>query len=240
MSIQAVLFDLDGTLLDTAPDMLNALNRLRTELDLPNTTLGKIRAAVSHGSEAILQAGFSDIFTARSPSEKKNPFFYPPHFPDKTELRERFLNYYQEDIASATHFFQGMERVVTTLEDLKIPWGIVTNKPSYLTFSILDQLDLSSRCGVVVSGDTTPVSKPDPLPLQHACGVLQVEGADVLYVGDAERDIQAGRAAEMSTLVALYGYLSKQDRPEEWGADGMIETPEAILEWLGLKPSLAE
>lgn len=237
MSTRAVLFDLDGTLLDTAPDMLKALNKLRLELQLPELPLQAIRAAVSHGSDAILAAGLTDI-VLRSAAEDRfsspTPSASGRAFPDIATLKTRFLNHYQTDIASATELFQGMEQTLATLEERQIPWGIVTNKPGYLTFSILDQLDLSARCAVVVCGDTTPMSKPDPLPLQHACGLLNIDCVHTLYVGDAERDIQAGRAAGMTTLVARFGYLADSDQPDLWGADGMIDAPQALLDWLDI------
>lgn len=244
MSTRAVLFDLDGTLLDTAPDMLKALNKLRLELQLPELPLQAIRAAVSHGSDAILAAGLADITTCSaekdrfsSPTPSASERAFPDSaraFPDIATLKTRFLNHYQTDIASATELFQGMEQTLVTLEERQIPWGIVTNKPGYLTFSILDQLDLSARCAVVVCGDTTPMSKPDPLPLQHACGLLNIDCVHTLYVGDAERDIQAGRAAGMTTLVARFGYLADSDQPDLWGADGMIDAPQALLDWLDI------
>lgn len=228
MTTQAVLFDLDGTLLDTAPSMHQALNLLRAELQLAPLPLQAIRGAVSHGSDAIITAGFADYHA----STQRTPL------PEVSLLKERFLRLYQDDIASLTCFFDGMENTIDFLETREIPWGIVTNKPGFLTFSLLDQLGLSARSGVTVCGDTTPFSKPNPLPLKHACEILGAECPSTIYVGDAERDIQAGRAAGMTTLVALFGYLSDLDQPSDWKADGSINAPSELLNWITLPPKL--
>lgn len=218
MTTQAVLFDLDGTLLDTAPSMQQAINQLREELLLAPLSLQAIRSAVSHGSNAIIAAGFADCNAST--------------LPDPSFLKERFLHFYQNDIASQTLFFDGMENTISFLESRKMPWGIVTNKPSFLTFALLDQLNLSTRSAVTVCGDTTHYSKPNPLPLEHACGMLGVDCTATIYVGDAERDIQAGRAAGMKTLIALFGYLNDTDQPASWRADGSITTPYELLDWI--------
>ncbi len=214
----SVLFDLDGTLADTAPDLALALNRLRKEEGLAPLPYELIRAQVSHGGTALLRLGFS--------CEPGDPGF--------VALRQRFLELYQKDLATHTRLFPGMDVVLETLERQGIGWGVVTNKPSWLTDPLMEQLALAKRAGSIVSGDTLPQSKPHPAPLLHACRQMEVSPANCLYVGDALRDIEAGRAAGMETLVALFGYLGNEDRPEQWGADGMVETPLDILSHLNL------
>ncbi len=216
--IHAVLFDLDGTLVDTAPDLAHALNLLREENGLPPLPLEQIRPQVSHGGTALIRLGFGC-----SPRDAKFEL-----------LRQRFLSLYKQNLTTHTDLFPGMAAVLATLEQKRIPWGVVTNKPGWLTEPLMKQLALSERAGCIISGDTLQQSKPHPAPLLHACRQIGVSPGECIYVGDACRDIEAGRAAGMTTLVALFGYLGAEDCPEKWGADGMIETPRAILSLLGL------
>lgn len=213
--IRGVLLDLDGTLLDTAPDMAGALNRLRSERQLEALAFAAIRPHVSHGAAALVRIGFPSAAEAVM-----------------VELRARFLEIYHEDLASGTTIFPGFEPVLRALEERGIPWGIVTNKPAFLTDPLLAKLHLDRRAACVVSGDTVAERKPHPAPLLHAATLLGLEPASCLYVGDAERDVQAGRAAGMLTLVALFGYLGDQDQPDLWQADGLIEQPGELLGWL--------
>jgi phosphoglycolate phosphatase len=148
------------------------------------------------------------------------------------QCRRRFLEIYSANLAQYTSLFPGMEGVLTHLETHGILWGVVTNKPSYLTLPLMKQLNLHERSHITVSGDTTSESKPHPLPLIHACQQIGVECAHTLYIGDAQRDIEAGKAAGMTTLIALYGYLGPDDTPQEWGADGCISHPLEILSWI--------
>ncbi len=215
-----VLFDLDGTLLDTAPDMARALNRLRQESGLSELSFERIRPMVSHGPKGLLGLGFD----------------LAPEDPDYPDLRRRFLTLYGADIASETKLFPGMDTVLTWLEKGGIPWGVVTNKPGNLTQSLLKHLQLWGRAACVVGGDTIAKRKPDPEPLLHACWLLGVEPARSFYIGDAERDIQAGKRAGMITLVARFGYPHASDEPETWGADGIIDAPENLLGWLDIQP----
>ena len=208
-----VLFDLDGTFLDTAPDMIAALNRLRQERDLAPLPDADLRGAVSHGSMAMIQAGFQ----------------LHPDDPDFAPLQHRFLNLYERNLATLTRPFQGMDTVIDTLDQQHIRWGIVTNKPGYLTEPLLATLNLSQRCACIISGDTLPQRKPDPEPLLHACRLAGGSPKYSIYVGDAERDIEAGRRAGMKTLAAMYGYISAQDPPERWQADHLIQHPLDIL-----------
>ena len=212
-----VLFDLDGTLLDTAPDLAAALNRLRRERGDPELPPAAIRPTVSHGSPGMLKLGFG----------------LEPDDARYAELNQRFLELYRAAIAVHTTLFPGMAEVLAHLETAGIPWGVVTNKPGWLTEPLLKTLALWPRAACVVSGDTLDKRKPDPEPLWHACELAGVAPDRALYVGDAERDMQAGNRAGMITLVAGFGYLGAGDRPEDWGADGLLEQPSDLLDWLG-------
>ncbi|MBE2294986.1 MAG: HAD-IA family hydrolase [Phycisphaerales bacterium] len=211
-----VLFDLDGTLLDTAPDLTLALNRLRRERDLSALPVATIRSTVSHGSPGMLKVGFG----------------LSPDDPLYAELNPRFLEFYREAIAVETRLFPGMSEVLEYLERNAIRWGVVTNKPHELTEPLLKALALWSRAACVVSGDTLPTRKPDPEPLLYACAQIGADPGRSLYIGDAERDILAGRQAGMTTLVAGFGYLSTEDRPETWNADGFLHQPLDLFAWL--------
>ena len=211
-----VLFDLDGTFADTAPDLHAALNRLLATLDRAPIAFDDFRPTVSHGSLAMLKAAL-DI---------------SPEDPGFTQLQRTFLDLYQERIAVHTRLFEGMEPLLDELEQRAIAWGIVTNKPAYLTEPLMRGLGLHERACAIVSGDTTPHAKPHPEPILHACRLTGVAPGQTLYVGDAARDIEAGRNAGTRTLIALFGYLSRTDRPDEWRADGSIAHPMDLLAWL--------
>lgn len=216
----ALLLDLDGTLLDTAPDMGGALNRLRLENGLDPLPPDRIRPVVSHGAMRLVSLGFPDAQGA-----------------EFERLRLRFLDLYAGNIAGQTRMFPGLEPVLEALEQRDLPWGIVTNKPGWLTHPLLEALGLGRRAACVVSGDTVAERKPHPLPLLHAARLLGVSPAQCLYAGDAERDIQAGRAAGMTTLAAAYGYLSADDDPLGWGPTAVIDEPGQLLEWLAPHPA---
>jgi phosphoglycolate phosphatase len=213
--VRGVLLDLDGTLLDTAPDMAAALNRLRAENGRAALDPGVIRPHVSHGAAALVRLGFPDV--------SEDEF---------QRLRERFLLVYASDIARATAVFPGFEAVLVALEAARVPWGVVTNKQTSLTTPLLEHMRLTQRAACVVCGDTVGQRKPHPAPLLHAAGLLGLEPRECVYVGDAERDVQAGRAAGMHTLIALFGYLGEHDRPELWQADALIQEPGELLGWL--------
>ena len=214
----AILFDLDGTLLDTAPDMIGALNRLRVEKGREPLPPADARAYVSHGALRLVRLGFPD-----ADGDRLEP------------LRLRFLELYAANLADGTCLFPGIDHVLATLEAERLPWGIVTNKPGWLTGPLLDRLGLRERACCVVSGDTVAERKPHPLPLLHAAEATGVPPGRCVYVGDAERDIIAGRAAGMQTVVALYGYLSLEDQPLLWNPHGVVERPEELLDWLTLR-----
>jgi len=199
--LRAILFDLDGTLLDTAPDLVGALNVLRAEHGLAPLAFESVRPAVSHGAARVLRLGFpladADEFAA---------------------LQRRFLDIYRAALSAGTRLFPGMERVLDTLASRGLQSGVVTNKPAWLTDPLLEGLGLRGRLACVVSGDTLPERKPHPLPLLHAAKLAGVLPGECIYVGDAERDIQAAHAAGMPALIARYGYLHADDRPDVWGA----------------------
>lgn len=214
--IRTVLFDLDGTLADTAPDLAAALNALLVEegrLPLPFHT---IRPVVSHGSTGLIRLGFG----------KK------PDDDGFVKLRERLLEHYARNLCRETRVFPGVPEVLDTLYRRGVAWGIVTNKPAFLTEPLIARLAFDHPPACVVSGDTTQNRKPHPEPMLHACDLARAQPSQSLYIGDAERDIQAGREAGMKTLVALFGYIGENESPASWGADGMINTPVEILGWI--------
>ncbi len=211
----AVLFDLDGTLADTAPDLASTLNHLRRAHGLPPLPFASIRPQVSHGTAALLALGFPDK-------------------DQQADLRQPFLDHYRDHIAVETRLFPGIPELLRCLERRSLPWGVVTNKPAELTDPLMAALGLNERAACIVSGDTTPYRKPHPGPLLHASDIIAVPASGCLYIGDADRDIQAGRAAGMTTLAALFGYLDEGDDPHRWQADGVVSSGHDIMAWLGL------
>jgi 2-phosphoglycolate phosphatase len=213
--VRAVLFDLDGTLLDTAPDMVAALNVLRQQEGLARLPYPQVRPLVSHGATALVRHAF--------PTADEAPF---------EALRRRFLDIYAGTLVLESRPYEGVLEALAYLDSRTIPWGIVTNKPERLTGPLLEHLKLRSRAGVIVCGDTVPERKPHPLPLLHAAKHLGVEPAVSVYVGDAERDVLAAQAAGMRAYVALYGYIPMDERPREWPASGWIERSEGLALWM--------
>jgi phosphoglycolate phosphatase len=217
--IRGVLFDLDGTLLDTAPDLIRVLNQVRVEQGREPLPYVLARTQVSHGSSGLIRLGFPDLSG------------------DALEvLRLRLLELYSAQVSIDTALFDGCQRVLDTLESRAMPWGIVTNKPGFLTTPLLESLGLDHCAGCVVSGDTLPQRKPHPAPLLLAASQISLPPEQCLYVGDAERDVQSARAAGMSVLVARYGYLGPDDDPESWQPDALIDAPLQILDWLDGTP----
>jgi N-acetyl-D-muramate 6-phosphate phosphatase len=206
---RAVLFDLDGTFADTAPDMARALNHVRATHDLPPLAVAMLRPHVSSGARGMIGAGF-DI----TPEDARF-----------SALRDAFLDFYERNVCIETILFAGITELVDTLDKREIKWGIVTNKGRRFTFPLLEQLDMHLRAGCIVCGDSTAHAKPHPAPLFHAAEILGVLPSESLYVGDDERDVQAARAADMGIVVARYGYLGTGNPPEDWGADALIDAP---------------
>lgn len=213
----AVLFDLDGTLLDTAPDMVATLDQLLDEEARPALPYEQARRHVSNGVLGLLRFAFGEL-----PED------------ERSRLDRRFRQIYRGRLARATRPFAGMEQVLHTLEQYAIPWGVVTNKPAQLTEPLLDELQLLARCACVVSGDTLPWRKPHPQPLLHALDQIGIAAASAVYVGDAARDIAAGRAAGMRTIAALYGYIPETEDPATWGANCTVDEPLGLLGALAL------
>lgn len=212
----AVLFDLDGTLLDTAPDFYRILNQMRAERQQPAASYARVRQQVSNGAAAMINSTF-DITNDH---------------PDAEPLRQQLLQRYQQAPAQDSMLFDGIEPLLEWLEQHQIPWGIVTNKPERFCRPILQKLQLEGRCKTMICPDHVEQRKPHPEGLLKACGELSQPAQDCLYVGDHRRDIEAGNNASMMTVAALYGYLSPQDHPQEWHADLLIESPRQLLKWL--------
>ena len=217
MQINTVLFDLDGTLLDTAPDLADALNTVLVENRREPLPYATIRGVVSHGGMALIKLGFG--------LDETSPEFEP--------LRQRLLSVYRDNLSNKTRPFPGMTELLERLEQGGRNWGVVTNKPAWLTEPLLQDLGLLQRAACVVSGDTLDERKPHPAPMLHACEQAGSRPEQCVYIGDARRDIEAGKNANMHTLVALFGYFMADDRPQEWQADGMLEAPRDLLHWLG-------
>ena len=214
-SLRAALFDLDGTLLDTALDMAAALARLCLEQRHEPLDFRLVRPQVSNGAIAMVRTAFPSAEGA--------------HF---EQLRERFLALYRENLAVHTCLFPGFELVLENLEARAIPWGVVTNKAAWLTEPLLEALSLRTRAACVISGDTLPERKPHPRPLLEAAARLGLKPAECVYVGDALRDVQAANAAGMLALGAQFGYLNPADEPQRWPVAGWLAAPQDLLPWL--------
>jgi len=213
--IKGVLFDLDGTLLDTAQDFTAALNEIRAEENLAPLAHETVRCQVSHGGHALVRLGFGTL---------------PPD--EHETMRMRLLNCYRRQLARHTALFEGGDEMLTELERRGLHWGIVTNKPGWLTDPLLAEVKLDRRARAIVSGDTLAERKPHPLPLLHAAQTMGVAPGECVYVGDAERDMQAAQAAGMFALVAGYGYLGDDDKADAWHSHGWLATPLELLDWL--------
>lgn len=213
---KAVFFDLDGTFADTAPDLAAALNHLLRNHQQAPLPLDTIRPAVSHGGKALIELGFNITDTDAA--------FKP--------LRLELLDLYHEDVAKHTRPFPGIHDVLSYLAKCGYHWGIVTNKPGWLTEPLMAALELPTQPACIISGDTLPQRKPDPEPLLHACQLCGCQPGNSIYIGDAERDIVAGQRAGMKTLVALFGYIGEDEDPKNWGATALVRQPRDIIDWL--------
>jgi len=211
--IKTVLFDLDGTLIDTAPDMANALNILLQEEDKEILPYETIRPVVSNGSIALVNLGFGN-------HTEENHLRY---------LKERYLEIYQQRLCIDSALFSGMNNLLNKIEQQGMNWGVVTNKPAWLTDPLMEQIGLAERAACIVSGDTTTNRKPHPEPMYHACIKAGSKPHECMYIGDAKRDIDAGNNAGMKTVAASYGYIDNRENINEWGANAIIQQPEDIL-----------
>ena len=211
--IRCVLFDLDGTLADTAPDLAGALNKMRAARGLPVMPLDPLRRMASSGARGLVGVGFG----------------LKPGDAGYEELKTEFLDNYEAALYVHSRLFDGIEAMLGDLEARDLPWGVVTNKASRFTTPLAKLIGFTGRAACVVSGDTTPHAKPHPAPLLHDAALCQVDPAACLYVGDDLRDVQAGRAAGMKTLAVTWGYLGDGEPVHEWGADAVIATPPEVL-----------
>ena len=220
--VETVLFDLDGTLLDTHLDLSDALNEALKDYGQPPAPPGNLRNLVSKGAMAMVCRALQC-----QPEEERAKW-----------LLDRMLRAYADNIATHTRLFPGMDYVLEEIDTSGRRWGIVTNKPGYLTDLLLNALTLPSTPGVIISGDTLNVKKPHPLPLLHACNHLRGNPATTIYIGDDERDIEAGKRAGMATLAVSWGYIVDEEDPGAWGADDVVDRAADILPWLqGERPS---
>jgi phosphoglycolate phosphatase len=209
-NFKAVLFDLDGTLIDTAPDFISVLNRQLQARGRPPLPAEKIRAAVSEGARAVVALGFGDHC-----------------LPDSAEfeaVRQEFLHNYLKHIADASQLFPGMDTLLHSLETRGIPWGIVTNKLSYFTVPLLEALNLSLRCKVAICPDQVTHTKPHPEPLLKAAEALHVKPEQCVCIGDHRRDIEAGRNAGMTTIAVSFGYIPEGESAHDWQADYVVDS----------------
>ena len=217
----AVLFDLDGTLVDTAPDMVRVLNDMMVDRGVEPLPYDRVRSFVSNGSLGLVRLGF-------------------PHAAESAlrDLQTDYLNRYAANVCEASDVFPDLGELLDRLEDARIPWGVVTNKPQRMTEPLLDALGLTDRAACVVCGDTLPQRKPNPAPLIHAAREAGVAADRSIYVGDASRDIEAGRAAGMLTIAVGYGYIVDGDDYSRWGADAVApqttDLVQLIVEATGL------
>lgn len=215
---QAVLFDLDGTLLDTAPDLVAALNNLLLAHNKTPVDFLAARNLASQGSVGLTRHGFPEIIDSQA----------------RLQLQQEYLATYAKQSCVNTQFFPEVLQLLETIEAQNTPWGIVTNKPGWLTDPILKQLNISPRCACVVSGDTLAKRKPHPDPLLLASDIIKVAPENCVYVGDDPRDIYAGNSAGMYTCVANYGYIEANTQTDQWGADFTIDSPLALLNHIQL------
>ncbi|KQM79948.1 HAD family hydrolase [Xylophilus sp. Leaf220] len=211
--LTAVLFDLDGTLVDSAPDLGAAANALREARGLAPLPLAQYRPMAGAGARGMLGIAFD-----MTPEDGAFP-----------AMREQFFDLFESRANRSTSAFENIEAMLSGIREKRLPWGIVTNKAMRFTTPLVQSMPLLQQAGAVVCGDTTPHSKPHPAPLLEACRLMGVDPTRCLYVGDDERDVQAGRAAGMATVAAAWGYLGRNDAVDEWGADAVIRSPFDLL-----------
>jgi len=215
-AVRGVLFDLDGTLIDSAPDLAGAANRLRADHGLSPLPLEVLRPMVGSGARGMIGLAFG----------------VQPGAPRFEALRDAFLQHYEQGLLRLTRPFDGVEALLAALENAAIPWGIVTNKAERFALPIVDGLGLARRAAAVICGDTTPHAKPHPEPLFAAARRMALPADSLAYVGDDLRDAQAARAAGMSMIAARWGYLGLGEPVEDWGADLIADAPSAVMGWV--------
>jgi 2-phosphoglycolate phosphatase len=211
---KGVFFDLDGTLADTAPDLVAAANQLLITRNLPPKQYEVLRPCASAGARGLIGGAFG--------INTDHPDFIP--------LRDEFFANYEKALLVNSVLFEGVDHLLNQLDSAKLPWGIVTNKSERFTHPLTELMGLSQRAASTVSGDTTPHSKPHPEPILHAARVANIDPSKSVYVGDDIRDIVAGKAAGMKTIAAAYGYCGCEEPPEAWGADYLVRHPSELLE----------
>jgi len=216
LKLSCVLFDLDGTLVDTAPDLIACLNRALTLHGFAAVTAEAIKPLISYGGAAMVNGSLEDSI----------------HGNIRSDILKTMLDHYERNIAEHSVFFSGIEDILQAIEEQGLKWGVVTNKRKRFTDPLMAALNLSRRAACIISGDSTANPKPHPEPMLAACHQAGVKPQECVYIGDAMHDISAGKNAHMKTLAALYGYLKPDDTPETWGADALIETPEQISPWI--------
>lgn len=212
-TMEAVLFDLDGSLVDTAPDFYRICSELLEEEGYPSIRYETLRLSVSNGGRAVIQTAFQ----------------INEEHPDFERLLTEMLKRYEENPAQNSALFSGFDALLTWLEHQEIPWGIVTNKPARFTHTLIKQMDLFDRCAVIICPDDVKRSKPDPEGLLLACQKLNKDAKNTLYIGDHLRDIEAGKAAGMKTLALSFGYLQPNEDPTAWGSDYIADKPADVM-----------
>jgi phosphoglycolate phosphatase len=215
-NIEAVLFDLDGTLIDSAPDLGAAVDKMRVDRGMPSLPLLHYRPMAGAGARGMIGLAFG----------------FTPEHPEYDQLKEEFFRNYESCMTERTFAFDGIEAMIQDLVSLKMPWGVVTNKSKRFAEPLTQAMPLFKTAAVVISGDTTPHAKPHPEPLLEAARRMGIEPARCVYVGDDERDIVAGLAANMKTVAATYGYLGLHTDVEQWRAHAQIQSPGALLKLL--------
>lgn len=214
--LACVLFDLDGTLVDTAPDLIACLNRALALHGYPAVNADAIRPLISYGGAAMVKASLADTLADEI----------------RADVLKTMLDHYESNIAEHSVFFSGIEDTLYAIEAQGLKWGVVTNKRKRFTDPLMRALNLNHRAACIISGDSTARPKPHPEPMLAACQLAGVKPQECVYIGDAVHDINAGKNVQMKTLAALYGYLKPDDTPETWGADALIENPEQISTWI--------
>lgn len=215
-NLACVLFDLDGTLVDTAPDLIACLNKAFARHGFATVNAATVKPFISYGAAAMIKDCLGDAVTLA----------------EQEIILATMLDFYEENIAEHSVFFPGILEALATIEARGLKWGVITNKRERFTLPLMAALGLDSRAACIISGDTTAHPKPHAEPMLEACRRAAVHPKQCVYIGDAHHDIMAGKNAQMQTLAAVYGYLKPDDAPETWGADALVNTPSDFLTWL--------